>query len=180
MQSPDSSDSTCLYSAHLRSEPHHRSPNLIASNPECHFSTPCLAYADHLHCNHYAPTYETDLPHILSEKRHHFAAEYVIASSTVSWKEKTSTHRMKDESYLSSNEAAVLGQLRNQKPSASSERPPHWIWVEEEEGKTNLAPVRSERFTSQVTPLQEKFIWENVSSPFISEEVRMLRKIRFE
>ncbi len=76
-------------------------------------------------------------------------------------------HRTKDESYLSSNEAAVLRQLRNQKLSASSERLPHWNRMEKKERKTRSPPVRIERICSQ----EGKFILEEVRTCPASEQI---------
>ncbi len=65
----------------------------------------------------------------------------------VSWERKTSTSRMQGQSHYSSEEAAVLGQLRQQKPSASTEESSLWNWMENEK-ETKFAPVL-ERIRSQ-------------------------------
>ncbi len=66
------------------------------------------------------------------------------------------TYHMQDESLFWSNEAAVLGQLHNQKPSASFERPTLWNRMEEGEKAPKLAQVRFERFISEVASFREK------------------------
>ncbi len=62
---------------------------------------------------------------------------------------------MQDRNHYSSEEAAVLGQLREQKPSALSERPSLWIWLEEEEGIENASNRNSE-----IASLHEKLVSE--------------------
>ncbi len=67
-------------------------------------------------------------------------------------------HRTKDRSHFSLEEAAVLGQLRQQKPSASTKESFLWIGLEKEDEKApKLAQVRHERIIIQVASLREKF-----------------------
>ncbi len=75
---------------------------------------------------------------------------------------------MQDQSHVF-EEAAVLGQLREQKPSASFERPSLGNWMEKEERETRSAPVCIGRVCSQeegVTPKASK----ETHSCFIAKE----------
>ncbi len=78
----------------------------------------------------------------------------------------------KDESLASLDEAAVLGQLREQKPSASSEGSLHWIWLEEKDGIETASLC--ERIASQVTLLLGKFAR---FMEILEEKVRPLQRI---
>ncbi len=61
---------------------------------------------------------------------------------------------MQDQSHVF-KEAAVLGQLREQKPSASTEKPSLGNWVEEEAEEPKLASLH-ESLVSQETIVSEK------------------------
>ncbi len=82
-----------------------------------------------------------------------------------------------DQSHFSHNEAAVLGQLRKQKLSASSEKPSHWNQLEKKEKETKSTPVRHEKFISKAASRQgmlitqeENFVYERVRSPLVKKE----------
>ncbi len=85
-------------------------------------------------------------------------------------------HRTQGQShYFSSNEAAVLGQLREQKPSASSENATLWNWVENEESTENESP--HERVISKITSLHEKLVSEE--EMLIMKELEKVRSHLF-
>ncbi len=84
---------------------------------------------------------------------------------------------MQDQNLISSDEAAVLRQLQEQKPSdASSQSPSHWNWMEENEKETKYTPVHCEG--SEIDSLHEKFVSkeETLNSQESKENVCLHRR----
>ncbi len=83
IQSPFASCSTCHYSAHLHSEPHHRNSNPVATHPKVSTLNPISPTLHHDY-NHLAYTDEAHLLHVNTRKGswHHYNHHHLVPKKT--------------------------------------------------------------------------------------------------
>ncbi len=164
MHNPFSSCSTNFFHARWCSIFHHRSSNPNGTHSmdlyvECH---PCEH--NHHDFDRFTSARGSHLLLIHTGGNFGVALEHISTTIIAIWlQRKSPLFRQQDQSRITSEEGAVLGQLRGQRPSSNLFKGSLcWIWLEEVERKAKSASVHYERIIAKVHmhPVSQQFFEE--------------------